>query len=98
MSTIEVSAGAVEYAAVTITENFGKDISGDAVQMGLGAFDAPPNAWLDATDIGMSASVSSRTVGILIDSGTAPGDYWSWVKIGDDPETVVARGGKVTVK
>ena len=95
MRTIYATSGAVEYVAISVTELTGKDISGDTVWMGLGGLATVPAEWIEATHLdGEGASV---TVGILIDSSTEPGSYWPWVKVGDDPETVIERGSQVAV-
>lgn len=86
---INVSGGAAEYTwPATVTETGGKDISGDAVQISLGTWDAP-GVWKTAVlDHPTPSTVTAKT---LIDSSVTPGVYFVRVKITDAPESVPRR-------
>lgn len=88
---INVSAGAVEYVMVDVTEVEGKDISSDTVQLSLGAFNAPGD-WI-TPDLLEHTSSSSVRVGIIVGDTYTPdvGEYSVWVKIDDVPEIVMYR-------
>lgn len=95
--TIRVSAGAAEYTwPATITETTGKDISADVVRVSLGTY-AAPAAWVDPSVDTAQANHATRVVQLLVDSNTPAGTYYLWLSVGDGPEQVVRRSGKVVV-
>lgn len=82
--------GYPEYTReITITETEGQNISTDTVQMGLSSYSTPPTAWADPSKLIIDRPTDSTvTVKMLIDSDVAPGAYWLWWSISDNPETV----------
>lgn len=99
--TIRVTSGAAEYTwPVTITEATGKDISGDVVRVSLapspGGYTAA-GTWVPPSVDAAQANHATRVVQLLVDSTTAAGVYWLWVKVTDSPEQVPRRALKVIV-
>jgi hypothetical protein len=81
----------------TLTEKNGKDISADAVVIGLSnVFDVPPTVWT-TPDVVTRPSTSAVTVQKLINSSTPAGVYWIWVKVTDLPEQPPRQGARITV-
>ena len=93
---VNVSAGAEEYVAGLVTEKNGKDISGDAFDIGLGGW-APttrPTEWTDGVVVGTGSVV---TVKLFIDSSVPLGSYSLWIRVHDAPETVPRSFDRVDV-
>lgn len=99
--TIRVSSGAAERTfPVTITEDTGEDISAKVVMMSLapapdGYFTA--RTWVTPSVDTPQTDHATRVVQLLVDSSTAVGVYWVWVKVTDTPEIVPRRAHKVIV-
>lgn len=94
---IHVSAGAAEHTwPTTLTETTGKDISADQVQISLGTADAP-GTW-SSPDLLDRPTTASVTAAKLVTNAVAPGTYFVWVKLTDDPEIVPRRGHRVEVR
>lgn len=92
---INVSVGGAEYVwPFPITEIKGKVISGDAVSVSLGHYQAP-GAWVAGTVTWPTSSTA--LVSLWIDGTVAPGSYYLWVKVVDTPEVVIRRGPHVVV-
>lgn len=89
--TIYVTASGPEYTFPrTIRETNGKNISGDTVTVGLGGFDTPPTLAAPTVDTAQS-DPSTRVVQLLVTNATAPGKYYLWVKVTDNPEAPIRR-------
>jgi hypothetical protein len=85
-TTILASAGEKQYVGGTVTELTGKDISAATFQIALGDIAIPPTTW-STPDVSVAgASAAQRVVKLLASSTTAPGTYWVWVRISDNPE------------
>lgn len=95
MSTVLVTAGAIEYRGVQITETTGKDISGDTCAVALVPWGSTPvpGDFVSPDDIGhpspsvvqlkMLISATTQSKGVTV----APGSTYSlWGKITDSPE------------
>lgn len=87
MSTIYVSQGMKRYVGGTVTETTGKDISGATFVVALGADNVtPPGSWVSPSVNIQGATVAARVLKLLIDTSTAPGQYFIWARITDNPE------------
>lgn len=88
MSTIiYATQGAREYVGGTITETTGKDISGATFTVGLTtSYGTPPTEWVAPDVSTVGATTASRVLKMLITDTTAPGDYYLWAKVVDNPE------------
>lgn len=96
--TIDLTAGAIEYTwPLTLIETTGKDITADTIQLSLGGYEAP--ATWQAPDTDTAPVVSQRVVQLLVgDTLTpAPGAYWLWSQIVDNPEIVPRRHQRITI-
>lgn len=90
---IRASVGDTEYVAVTLTETTATNISGATFKVSLGAYDAP-NGWRDPDAIELLSSSQVRLKLLVGAQGTvtpAPGIYWLWAQISDNPETEAIR-------
>jgi len=92
---IYVTQGKKRYVGGTITERFGKDISGATYTVAIGtSTDVPPTAgWAAPTVNTAGTSPSSRVLKVLIEATTqyagapiVPGRYTIWGNITDNPE------------
>lgn len=85
---VYVSAGGQEYRYILVTENTGKNITGDSAVLAL----LPsPNAPVTGTtgqapDVTTNPTTSSVQLGMLVTSVVAPGEYRLWAKLTDSPE------------
>lgn len=87
---INLTAGAMEYTwPLTLVEVTGKDISGVPILLSLGTY-SEPGAW-QSPDVDEAQSVKSQRVVQMLVGGTlkpAPGTYYVWSKVTDNPEIV----------
>jgi len=94
---IEVSLGEVQYTwPVVITETENKDISASQIEVSISEDHRAPGTWLNP-DKDVSGPDNVRTVQMLVDSSYAPGSYWIWVKVTDNPEIVIMRAAQFIV-
>ena len=102
LKVIGLSAGAVDYAVVDITDSLKNNITTDPVYLALmdatvqaNAGPAPPPGivWHPADFVTQNGPVYSVRAGLLIGSGlTYPvGYYWAWWKLVDSPTTSIDR-------
>ena len=83
---IYASAGGIEYASALVTETTGLDITNDTFVVGLSTDqNTPPPSW-QVPDVQQNVGTNVR-VKMLI-QGQAPGTYWLWVKVTDNPEII----------
>lgn len=88
---ISITAGAVEYVVVTVTETAGADITDAAVLVSLGSGTAP-GEWR-TPDVITRPDPASVVVSLLVGDTFLPvaGRYFAWVQITDAPEQVPVR-------
>lgn len=93
IQVIDIPAGGVEYVGVTITEDTGKDISGDTITLGVSDYYTAPTAWVAPDSDRPQTDLSQRVVALLIGGAVQPDSavYYLWSKVGDSPEVVVRR-------
>lgn len=101
VQTIDLRAGSggVEYTwPLILTEDNGKDISSDTVQLSLGSYTAPGTWRTPSTDPAQTTH-SQRIVQLLVGTTLTPaaGNYWLWSRITDTPEIVPRRHAKITI-
>lgn len=106
LQVIRVSApwGAKLYTWPGVFTSGLHDLTGDLMEVSLGTEDAP-GTWVPSTDPKVLASYtapnalgeSTASVELLVDSATAPGFYWVWVRLTDHPEVVPEVVGRVQV-
>lgn len=82
-----------EYATGLFTEHEGEDVSGITPEVGLSTSkDTPPAEWLSA-DVVLHPTPSTIRVKLLIDESVqAAPKYFLWVRVPDNPETLVRVG------
>jgi len=94
MTTIYISAGAIQYVGGTVTEITGKDITLDLIDIGLSTSTlTPPTDWLTPDVKIQGATVADAVVKLLVSSTlptTSPvvsgSHYYCWVRLHDTPE------------
>lgn len=98
---VYASAAGPALRSVVITENTGKDISEDVVQVALVPFGRDPvddDAKTPTVTVRDPEILNVVTVSVLIDSSIAPGTYKTWARINDAPESPWLEGGVVEVR
>lgn len=98
---VYASAAGPALRSVVITENNGKDISGDTVQIALVPFGRDPvdaDAKTPTVTLKDPEVLNVVTVSLLIDSSVTPGTYKTWARIVDAPESPWLEGGLVEVR
>lgn len=84
---IYVSLGKKRYVGGTVTELYGKDISGDTFTIALGSSSTiPPTTGWVAPVSTVGATSAQRILKLLVDNTTTLGTYWVWVNVVDSPE------------
>lgn len=98
---VYASAEGPALRSVVITENTGKDISTDTVQIALVPFNRDPldaDAKVPTVTLKDPGILNVVTVSILIDNTITPGTYKTWARIVDAPESPWLEGGVVEVR
>lgn len=78
-----------QYVGGTITEVTGKNISAATYLIGLSPYiDIPPATYLTPSTNVQGATTAERTVQLLIDNSFAPGTWYVWLNIADNPQVL----------
>lgn len=91
MQTIWVSKGKRQYVGGVVREGTGKNIQGATFTIGLGDESEPPDTFVTPSLSEQGATEAERRVRLLVAAPTAPGTYWCWINVEDDPEILPVR-------
>ena len=98
MRTITVTGGRTDYAAMTLTDALGHDLSTATIRLGVTtAPDTEPAQWY-APDLATYPAAGTAQLSLLLDETRAPaGTYWLVADVVDNPtsQPVVATNSQV---
>lgn len=86
---VNATAGETKYAGANLTDANNADLSTTTITMGLSqSSTTAPTTW-SAPDYSDTSVIGKATVKLLVHSTQAPGTYYLWIKMIDNPETLV---------